>query len=220
MRLLITRPEPAATKLTTALSALGHEGVIAPLFKIIDLPTALPDLAGADALILSSASGVAAMTRRTAVRDIPVFAVGPQTASAARAAGFTDVHTGPGTGAELLQEVPAHSRCIHITAPEGKVLAREGLSITRAELYTSQAADTLPEAFTAALTGSLEGALFFSPRSALIFSELVQAAGLSPACAHLTAFCISQSTAEALYPVWGSVKVATRPNRAALLDLL
>ncbi len=53
-------------------------------------------LDGAQAILATSANGVRALARRSRARDLPVFAVGPQTAEAAREAGFANVKSADG----------------------------------------------------------------------------------------------------------------------------
>jgi uroporphyrinogen-III synthase len=97
-------------------------------------------------------------------------------------------------------------------------LAARGFAVRRLALYAIEAADQLPPQAAAALKErALDGALFFSPRSARIFRELADGWPTE----NLTAFCISAATAEALAPmVFACIKVAARPNQAAMLALL
>src|SRR6185437_14495922 len=53
----------------------------------------------------TSANGIDALARRTSVRDVPVFAVGPQTSEAARAAGFANVQDAGGSSTALVKAV-------------------------------------------------------------------------------------------------------------------
>lgn len=226
MRLLITRAEPAASDFARALAALGHAAVIAPLFRIVQLPAELPETAGFAAVIVSSANGVAALACRTDRRDITLIAVGPQTAYAARTAGFFKVLTGGGTSLALTEDlprlIPADRPLLHITSPEGKRLLCPGYAIARADLYTAEAVPGLPEnAIRALQNGGIDGAMFFSPRGAKIFRELIISAGLGAACAARTAYCISKNTQAALSPLdWADIRIAEKPDRAGMLALI
>src|SRR5688572_14104927 len=105
---LITRPQEAAAKTAQALRARGWEPLVAPVTTIRFLPVSLPDLSACDALIFTSAQGVAAYTALLRPggghENLPVYVVGPATAAAVRRAGFSDVRAGPGT-ARALEEM-------------------------------------------------------------------------------------------------------------------
>ena len=64
---------------------------------------------------------------------------------------------------------------------------------------------------------TLDAAMFFSPKSARIFGVLAD--GLPTE--HMTAFCISPTTAQALSPgSFGQIAVASKPNQTSMLALL
>src|SRR3974390_940486 len=86
MRILITRPVEDAEAIAARLAELGHDTVVAPLLTIRYLDRAVP-LEGVQAILATSANGVRAFSRLSARRDLPLFAVGPQTAEEARRAG-------------------------------------------------------------------------------------------------------------------------------------
>ena len=90
MRVLVTRPREDAAGLAEALTARGCEAVLEPLFHVEFMDTAALDLSGVHAFLLTSANGARALSRRDVSRELPVYAVGDATASAARDAGFPD----------------------------------------------------------------------------------------------------------------------------------
>ena len=107
MRLLITRPQDAAMSIAAALSARGHTAVIAPVMEIRirdGKPLILDDI---QAILATSANGVRALIQRLARRDLPVYAVGPQTQEAAHELGFHSVHSANGDAAALAEKVIA-----------------------------------------------------------------------------------------------------------------
>src|SRR5580692_6053979 len=101
MRLLVTRPKDDAEETAARLRARGHTTLIAPLIEIrfVDGPN-IP-LEGVQAILATSSNGVHALARRTSRRDVPLFAVGAQTAQAARDAGFSNVKTADGDARKL-----------------------------------------------------------------------------------------------------------------------
>lgn len=228
MRILVTRPEQDGQQIAARLALMGHQALLAPLLvpRFDDGPE--PDFTGVQAILATSANGIRALARRTARRDLPVFAVGPQTAEEARNAGFGDVRNADGDARTLAAAVPRWTRpesgaLLHVCGAEAPgsladMLRAQGFDLRRAELYAVEAASVLPDDAKAALeAGALDGVLFFSPRSARVFSDL--AAGLPTRA--LTAFCISPATAAQLAPAaFARVAVAAAPNQAALLALL
>jgi uroporphyrinogen-III synthase len=232
MRLLVTRPREDAQTIAGLLQARGHDAVIAPLLEIRLHPGEMLPLDGVQAILATSANGVRALAARTARRDIPVFAVGPQTAETARQSGFSSVRSAEGDAAALVETVvaqldPAAGVLFHAAGTEtaGRVrqaLAARGFKVETSVLYEAAQIERLPDSVAAELRGgTLDGVLLFSPRSARIFTALVQTAGLSEACAKLDAYCISAATASALGVAgFARVSVAGAPNQEAMLSLL
>lgn len=232
MRLLLTRPRDDAEPLAEALRRTGHEVLTEPMLEIRSRSDAALDLDGAQAVLLTSANGARALAGATARRDLPVCAVGDATARAARAAGFVDVASADGDVAALAELArarldPAAGRLVHVagSAVAGDLsaaLAGAGFAVDRAVLYEARKAAALSPACRAALRdGRLDGALFFSPRSAAAFVRLAEAAGLAAACRRMSALCLSQAVADAAGVVsWREINVAVRPTQADLLDLL
>src|ERR1700735_5942203 len=98
MRVLVTRPSGDAQDTAAKLSAYGHEPLLAPLLEIRFRQGPRISLAGVQAMLATSSNGVRALAERVKTHDIAVFAVGPQTTAAARAAGFTAVKNAGGDG--------------------------------------------------------------------------------------------------------------------------
>jgi len=175
---------------------------------------------------------VRALARLGERRDLPVFAVGPQTAHEALSAGFARVESANGDAVALAEALPRWARAgegtlLHASGAEGagrleSLLTAKGYEVRTVVLYDVVAATTLPEVAARALQdGSLDAALFFSPRSARVFKDCTLKAGLAAACTRLTAGCISQAAADALSPLsFKEIRVAARPNQDALLASL
>ena len=233
MRVLLTRPREEASALAARLAARGIETLVEPLLSIH--PLAVPPLAltGVQALAVTSANGARALGRVWPVGAprLPVFAVGPASAAAARAAGFCRVEAGAEDVAALAQLVaarldPAAGAVLHAAGSEvagdlAGLLAVEGFAVRRAVLYRADPALALSAATIAALTrGEIDAVLLYSPRTAMIFAALVHQAGLIDACRTLTAYCLSASVAAAATLPFREVRVAAHPSEEALLALL
>ncbi|MAG98327.1 MAG: uroporphyrinogen III synthase [Rhodospirillaceae bacterium] len=236
VRILNSRPLEDAAALDTALRARGHEVVAAPLLEIHQLPDAELDLVGVQALLATSANGVRALAARIArgnkARELPLLAVGDATAHCAKDLGFSDVSSAGGDVDDLAnlvrrQIVASAGPLLQAagTAQAGDLaglLGDAGYELRRAVLYEARTAETLPALAQEALAaGTLDGALFFSPRTARTFVKLVRAAELATSCQDLGAYCLSNAVAEAAGELsWRRIGVAARPEQAALLELI
>jgi len=229
MRVLVTRPLEDAGPFAARLRERGHEALIAPLLAVRFHDGPPLSLEGIDGILATSANGVRALARRTQRREVPLYAVGPQTADAAWEAGFAKVESADGDVAALAQALPrwvaTGAKLLHARGAEGggrlaSLLAAEGYGVRSAVLYDVVASTALPDTVVDALA-SLDAAVFFSPRSARVFAECTVEAGLRAACARLTALCISEATASALAPLtFAACRIAERPNQDALLACL
>ena len=93
MRLLVTRPEPDANRQAEALAKRGHDPVLAPLLTIEFLNGVPLELAGAQALIVTSRNALRPLALHPdldVALQLPLFAVGEATARAAAQLGFAD----------------------------------------------------------------------------------------------------------------------------------
>lgn len=250
MRVLVTRPEPGGQRTAERLAELGHDPVRMPLFEAVvtasieDLPAA-GEIGG---LIATSARAFAmfgqAGVSGTALGDVPVHAVGPATAQAARETGFLHVVDGGGT-AEALTETLIHLR--QSGSPGGKtagpkarrrplvylagvprtpvvetaLMAHEpGFRVVECYRMTkiSYSTDILKGDF---LSPPPDGVLLYSANAARRFSALVDAAGLA-GCLDSTRFlCLSPAIAGQLRKTWQDRSiVAGRPDEDSLLASL
>jgi uroporphyrinogen-III synthase len=113
MRVLVTRPEPGGQRTAERLAALGHDPVLMPLFETLVTATVddLPPAREVGGLIATSARAFVLFGKEgvseTGFRDVPVHAVGPATAQAARETGFLDVREGGGTAQALSEKLTA-----------------------------------------------------------------------------------------------------------------
>jgi uroporphyrinogen-III synthase len=232
VRLLVTRPQEDAERTAALLEARGHEAIIAPLLEIRTRPGPTLELAGVQAVLVTSANGVRALADRTGRRDLPVYAVGPQSAAAARRTGFASVRSANGDAAALAEAVrqwakPEEGALFHAAGAQTKGdlterLRSAGFKIESEVLYEAIAATHLPPQASAALhRGDLDAVLLYSPRSARTFADLVLHAGLKPTCAGIEALCISAATASALGGLpFRSIRHARRPSEEGMLALL
>ena len=224
VRLLITRPEPAATRFADELRAQMPwvEITTSPLMRIV-YGGALPPLAGDEVLILTSRHGVAGLCRLTTRRDLRAYAVGEATAAEARHQGFAPMTAG-GDAAALLDRLHSdgvtgpflHLRGAHVAADIAGALRQAG-HIAREAVVYDQVAQPLSETAQALLADDAPVLVpLMSPRSGALFFE---AAG--PVRAPLCIAAISARAAQTVPEgVARRVCVADRPDAAAMCGLL
>jgi uroporphyrinogen-III synthase len=234
MRLLVTRPEPDASRQADKLRTMGHQSVLAPLLTIEIIPGVALHLDGAQALIVTSRNVLRAMAVRPeliAARDLPLYAVGDATARLAAEFGFRQIVTGPGTGEQLADLIareldPGNGMLLHLAGGMlafdlKSALEAKGYTVRQPVLYSAVPAKTLPpEALALLREGRLDGAIFMSPRTAAIFAGLVAAEGAVTQASRLRCYCLSQAVADALAPLGAKVAVAPRPSEEELLALI
>lgn len=230
MRILITRPQEDAVRFAEMLHARGHEPLCASLLTVQFFDGPELTFKGVSAILATSANGVRALARRTKERELPLFAVGPQTADAAKSAGFENVECTDGDAATMATAMldyiqPEEGVLVHAASADNEgrlktMLAEEGYRVSVEVLYEVVAVTKLPPAAHAAFAGGeLDAAVVFSPRSALALKDCIERAGLIEACRKVAAICISEATAEQLVALpFLSVTVAEKPNQNAMLD--
>jgi len=232
MRVLVTRPAGDAEDTAALLKARGHEPLVAPLLVVRFHDGHPLHLDNVQALLFTSANGARAFARRSSRRDFKVFAVGTQTAQAARDAGFSEVANAAGDAIDLVQLVhrscsPEGGALLHAAGAEAegrlaRGLTEAGYAVRTDVLYDVPSVDALPDAARSALTAeALDAVLLFSARSAAAFADLVNKAALRERCARLVFCCISEAAAEPVktFPA-KAIRIAARPNQTALLDCL
>jgi uroporphyrinogen-III synthase len=231
VRALVTRPREDAQPLVEALAARGVAALIEPMMEILYRDAAV-DLTCIRAVLCTSANGVRALARNTDERAVAFYAVGEATAACARAAGFAAVESAAGNAADLARLVsdrlpPQGRPLLHVCGAElagdlAGALADRGFVVERRVLYEARPVPALSDtAATALAAGDIDAALFFSPRTAAIFTHLVEAAGLDRVCAGIAVVSISPATDAALGAMpWRWRRVAERPDQVGLLASL
>lgn len=230
MRVLVTRPLPAANRTAERLRALGHVPVILPLTQTVGLPvdTGLLDHSF-DAVAVTSANALrhAGRTVIAPLAGLPCQAVGARTAAAARQAGFRLVITGSGAAeglsARLAESAPRAVAylCGHVRRPEFEAaLLEAGISVTAIETYDTVAAELPAAKLSAVFQTPVNAVLLYSRAAAVAFTALARRpeAALLEA---ITVLCLSDRIAAVLEPSPGwKVLVAREPEEDALMSRL
>ena len=230
---LLTRPSGAPAEASLRrLAALGWTAIAAPLTFMEPIPrpeAARGDLAGAQALIFTSAEGVRRFAALTGEgRGRPVHAVGAATAAAARAAGFAQVEEGGGEVGALTRHLLARldlgrGPILHFGAESpagdlGGALRAAGASFSHVALYRAARVAALPEAAAESLRrGEIRAVLLYAPSAARAFAALAAGADLRGAAG----IAISAAAAEPLKGLgFRRVVHGARPDEAHLLGAL
>jgi uroporphyrinogen-III synthase len=234
MRLLVTRPEPDASRQAEMLAAGGHEAALAPLLTI-EFRGGVPlQLDGAQGLIVTSRNALRALAshpERGEALKLPLLTVGEATARQAQDLDFTDVTIGPGTGAELaaliVEELkPERGPLVHLAGETlafdlKSVLESHGFSVRQPVLYRAVPAGALPaEVLTLLNAGKLDGVILMSPRAAQTLTDLLVRHGLVTQAKGLVCYCLSPAVAEAVAPLGLEMRVAAHPREEDVLALL
>ncbi|KAA5603289.1 uroporphyrinogen-III synthase [Blastochloris sulfoviridis] len=231
MRLLVTRPEPGASRTRAALAAHGHEALLDPLMTIVPVAPS-PPANRFDAVALTSVNGARAAAELAWVfySGLPVFTVGRRTREVAIGAGFTDVTSAEGDVgdlADMLAKCLIPGERVLWLAGEDRAgdlaaeLAPRGIAVETVVAYRAEPAQHLAEATLAALSaGRIDGILHYSRRSC----ETLLAAGIRDgvydAVVGLQHYALSPRVAEPLVASGAVVRIAATPDEGSLLDLL
>ncbi len=218
MKLLVLRPQPGADATVKRAEALGIEAVAMPLFVIEPVLWDVPDPGKYDALIITSANTlVHAGHGLEQLQGLPVLAVGPATASQAKAAGFKVCVIGDSGVAHLigLAKKYGYRELLWLTgADHVEVAWPSAIQIDRVIVYCSVKI-THPEGIAAVLGDPVITALH-SPRAAKYFAEICDGNGIDKHQQSLAA--LSPAVAKAAGAGWSNVVTAEHPNDASLLS--
>jgi uroporphyrinogen-III synthase len=226
MKIIITRPEEDAQPLADKLKALGHSSVLIPLLKIVARNGVEIPRKTYQAICLTSANGIRVLEDISALRNVPVIAVGPQSLQAALHKGFTNVTAQggdvSGLTAYIVQTFDKNSGPIlYISGSEtsgdleGKLIAA-GFDVDRVITY-----DAVPASLhgrESDITGA-DGVVLYSPRSARLWFSEITTLNLLNAAQRLKHICLSANVAAALPQSWHK-SIADSPTEGALLALL
>nr|WP_257098717.1 uroporphyrinogen-III synthase [Pseudovibrio flavus] len=228
--MLVTRPEPEASRTADRLRALGHTVLVEPLLKTEALPVGALPLDGAGALAVTSGRALKIMALHKdfpSLLGLPVYCVGQRCGEIARKLGFTTVITAQGTLAQLteriLEDKPSKT-IVYLAARERSgdlqgELARAGVTCEMVEVYSMMQ----KERFSAQIyedlrLGKVDAVLFYSFRTAETFMRLIHLENDTECLNSMKAFTVSERS-RSLLNAFGHVEVSEEPNEDSLFDL-
>ncbi len=219
--LLMTRPLAAAERFVAGLpqeARAGLQVIYAPLMQIRPIQ-AMVSLDGVKGVIFTSANGVEAASRETAVR-LPAFCVGERTAATAVNAGWQAISLGQCADelvGRLLQKPPKapllHLRGGHARGRIAQRLTDGGIPCS-AQIVYNQVLLPLSVEAQAALSAKTDVIVpLFSPRTACHFASLCRDA------AHLHLIALSGAVAGPLKSLNCKVlRVSKEPSAEAMAE--
>jgi uroporphyrinogen-III synthase len=212
VKVIVTRPEPDASRLAERLKSLGHVPLVCPAMTLRFNPGAQSAADAYQAILITSANGLRALeqTRNTAqLKSTPVVAVGATSAKLAASLGYNRVLEADGNVKSLallvadqfdhgkgpLLYVTGTSRAGDLKAD----LETHGFEVERVELYTAEPVHKLPVEIASELQAA-DGVvvLLYSARTAHIWAKLLQQAGLERTATSLLHICLSHAVADQL----------------------
>lgn len=240
VRVLVTRPEPAATRTAKRLRDMGHDPVLMPLSIARHLPEAISQTlsTGGTGLVVTSAEALRAVqlveTLDTTWKTRPLFAVGSATAEDALALGFVDVITGEGDGASLARVIsryrdasPFDDPLVYIAgnprAPAlEQALGNADIPFRICEGYQIEPIQPpLGEQLRILIDAKPDAVLHYSAESLRRFMALQAIMETPSLMTDIVPYCLSEAIAEKL-PAELNVraKIASDPSEESLLSLL
>lgn len=233
MRILVTRPRPEAERTAAVLARKGYEPMLAPMLEIEPVQASI-DAGPWAGLVLTSGNAVRALAdhpMREQLQSLRVFTVGKRTERAARALGFRSTVSVGGDSDDLVRVIEARGK---ETAPylylAGNDRARDlagelaphGITVETVVNYRADPAQALPEDAKQILAQhDVGGVLHYSRRTAAIFCECVERAGLTEPVKDIAHYALSERIGEPLVALGvRDVQVAETPDETALLRLL
>ena len=227
------RPEPDASRDVDWLQRYNVPAIAVPVMHAEQQPFNVPDAALFQAIIFTSRHAVAALTdvfRHVSLRSLPVYAVGRNTALAARHAGFEQVTSGPGDGKGLLTLMTANlrqdagkilwPRASKISFDIASHLIRFGFSVQQIPVYTMTPTASYAANLSVRLDACSSAAVVaMSARSMALFSEALDNQEFTDQRKIITVIAGSAPIAAAAGPGWAEIIVAKAPRRSRILAI-
>jgi uroporphyrinogen-III synthase len=231
-RVLVTRPEPGASRTAKRLRDAGFSPLALPLSETRALPAvSVPETF--DAIAVTSANAIRHASRALLDRlaGSRCYAVGQKTAAAALQAGFADIVTGPGDADALANAIISAEKpgaailylCGRVRLPAFEERLRAaGIDVGPVETYDAVGMD-YESSFVRRLLDEqpVDAVLLYSANAAKAFVDIASRPELAPLFQGADLYCLSPRVALAL-GASGSAQshVAVEPYEEALLLLL
>lgn len=232
MRLLLTRPLSDSQRVAQLLRQTNVDVHIDPLMQVESLKIPENNLSEYQALIFTSANGVRAFCAKNQKCALPIYVVGNNTRDVALQNGLGPVTSADGDVKKLSDTIisnltPSDGSLLyqtgeHVAGTLMEDLEHEGFVVNHQKSYAVVAAQSLSNDTKILLkNGSIDYIPFYSPRSALIFKELIEAAGLQNTLTKVSALCISPAVEKVISTLdWEKILTAQKPTQENMFELI
>lgn len=234
---LITRPKDEAQETAKLLAAKGFTPLIDPMLTIHYRMDGAAELERTlcypvQVVVLTSGNGAKALAKITDKRKFPILAIGAATAEMAARMGFENVKTSGGNAQLLLDSVtrdyaPDKGPILYLS---GDVMAldihallqMQGFNVKRIIGYYAEETAAFSDETTRLLSLNQPAiAVFYSTRTADIFSRLIKKNYLEASLATMTAYALSYTISHTLEALeWKKIIVAEKPTQKSLLGVM
>ncbi|RRI02606.1 uroporphyrinogen-III synthase [Mesorhizobium tamadayense] len=232
VRVLVTRPEPGASRTARRLEAQGFQPVLLPLTETAALPFERGAVPPAVAVAVTSANAVRHAPKEliAALAALPCHAVGKRTAEACRTTGFLSVAEGPGDAGALADAISGELAGKDLAYLCGRVrfpafeqrLATAGVRVHAIETYDTVRLTYADAEIAAHLSNRpVDAVLLYSAKAAEALSPLTRRPALRGLFEKAAFLALSARVGNALDGIGGEkIRVASQPDEDALLALL
>jgi uroporphyrinogen-III synthase len=236
MRVVVTRPESSARRTAERLRNLGHQPVLLPLTKAIHHPDAAAAVLSGPhcAIAVTSAEAVRVLSllgaRLTSFLGQTLYAVGETTAKAAEDAGFRNIRSGPGTGAELTELIAGDASdldapLLYLAGKPRSPKFEDGMHAKGVPFVTAEIYEMTPIAYDEVfirdilLDPPVDAVLLYSRENARLFCDF--AAPHLKELASVQFVCLSDNVAEIIPREFHrNIKIARHPDEDGIFALL
>lgn len=225
--ILVTRPDRSAIKTANKLNSLGYKTLILPLLKIYHSYCCVKDHDYA-AVIISSQNALHSINKNKWIKSKKIYVVGKSTETLLKNYGCKDVLFSD-KGAKELSEIiidntKPYSKLLYLRGKQiaydlEQCIKQNNLYIDSSIVYKSIARRYIRQKLLKMIRSTVDIILFYSPRSAQIFSQLSKKYALN--LSNKRVVCISEAVASKVQDLnWKKTSIAKMPNQDSILSAL
>ncbi len=234
IRVLVTRPEPGATRTAKRLARLGYEPIKLPLSEIVGLGASVP-ANKFDAVIATSANAFLHLPKVAVapLAGVPVFVVGAATAEAAIQADLLHVKAEGGDVEGLLamlkDALSAGDKVIYLAGKVRRLDIEEslkawGVDVDVVEVYDTKLVSYSTENLKFLADKSIAAVLVTSVTAAETLMQILESPEFSQLYEKSRFICLSNRIADAIKRAGNGrnlkVSVCARPDEDAMIERL
>ncbi|MDJ1305892.1 MAG: uroporphyrinogen-III synthase [Candidatus Midichloria sp.] len=228
--ILITRQRNFAAQTSTKLEQLGYKALNLPMLHISYMYKEIVDN-DYDLIVMTGQNSVYASSHIDWLKNKKVYAVGSETANLLQKSGYKNIifcqesSQNSDTLISLIKKnEQAGVKILYISGADiagniEKQLLDAGYLIKREVVYKSILTENLSEQAIGSINDLIKLVLFYSPRTALAFSNLAKKYKINLSAK--SAVCISEKTAAKLNKdEWGKIIIAKISSEASIIEAI